>query len=57
MKTITISIPDDLYSELRNAAMLRQLSGGGLLDSFATRLLQLMDEGVEAHTFTLKKRG
>jgi hypothetical protein len=56
MKTITISIPDDLFSELRNAGTLRQLSGGGLLDSFATRLLKLMDEGVTEHTFALRKR-
>lgn len=58
MKTITIHIPDEIWIDLKTAGTVRLLSGTayGIVDSFALRLIQVIDEGKIEHEFSRPKK-
>lgn len=58
VRTITISLSPELYSDLKTVAFVRYMNGSAqesLGDAFLCKLFYLLDKGVESHHFKYKK--
>lgn len=57
MKKITVTMTDEVFTELRSAMGVRGLSGVayGILDEFMVKLIETIQEGKEEKHFSFKE--